>query len=257
MTKKKRIYYDLLFSKVNIAYNFTNIIIFNEFIEYSEIRSKKIGQIQYACGRKNVLSSLPRKDTLTILVLTGSKFSTKHNYSFFLKNYINKEIYDVVLYTNNVGQDIGAYAAALDYLICKGFNSNFITLLNSSQFISRIFLDSFLDLEIPCNNLAGISYGIGPRFQIIKNTHLQSYLLKSSFQNIVDIFNILAPNLLFYSSKYKIISEGEIAISTIAKKLYINLLIYSKTGTLVTLISKKSFFSYDHRYFLLSKDISK
>ena len=249
LDKKQIIKYIVASNNKDNLHLYSDVVILNDYSGYQNKRLKSLGQYKYVCDRKSLYRCVSSLNSLKILVLSGSDESLK------LRELCgNAEgIFDVILITNNVGQDIGAYISAVDFLRRSNLNFKYISLMNTSQFLDSCSIKKFIEHELPENSICGISYGIGPKFNFVKSVHIQSFLLKLKYDDAILIFTKLSKNLYFYTSKYKIIKFGEVSISLISRFLGLKMYLFTDNG-FKQLPFKSSIRSYDHRMYLFAKN---
>ncbi len=250
---KKRIHYEILIDNIDSTrVSYHDVVIINDFIGYPDARLKKIMSYEYHCTRELIKRLISSVSGNVIMVL--SNHDSDINELNRLLDYYSPHC-AAILITNNVGQDIGAYASGIDFCIKKCVAAKYVTLLNTSQFYDYRLLNAFITNDIPDNSILGLSFGIGPRFLLLKSTHIQSFAIKTSFKSIVLIFDKVVHNLCFYNSKYFLIYFGEVRISKIAFK--IGLTPYIFNGSFNERVKlRHSFMHYDHREAIL-KNLSK
>ncbi|WP_143744353.1 hypothetical protein [Polynucleobacter aenigmaticus] len=244
LDKKKSIKYSIYKNELNFNENFSeNLIIINDFSGYGNCRKKNYRGHEYFCTRNKIIEIIKNVSCDVILVIS-SDINNKDNIINILELF--EQYCKVILITNNVGQDIGSYAAGIKFCKDKKITYKSICLLNTSQYLSSTELLGFINYPVDKNEMLGISYGIGPKFNLIKHVHLQTYALKGDFFQISNIFQIICPDLKFYNSKYRIILYGEVAISKIALLMNIKLFILFLNSK-ISIENKISLSHYDHR----------
>lgn len=247
--KKQIIKYSVAFNRKDNLNTYSDVVILNDYTGYKNGRLKSLGKYKYVCDRKSLYRCISSLNSLKVLVLSGN------DESLTLRELCDngERIFDVILITNNVGQDVGAYISAVDFLHKSSLNFKYITLMNTSQFLDPCTLKKFIEHEIPKSSICGISYGIGPRFNFIKYTHIQSFLLKLKYDDALLLFTKLSKDCYFYTSKYKIIKFGEVSISLISRLLGLKMYLFTDNG-FKQLLFKSSIYSYDHRIYLFAKN---
>lgn len=186
------------------------LIIFHEYEDFSEIRLKRVKNLKYYCGHGTVFDAIGSFDAYKVLTIArGSHIGG-------LKKYYN--LFDLVIITNNIAQDFGGYFSAFKELKNRGLVFSDVTILNSSQYLEKNELTRFFDCELKLGSFAGVSYAYGPNFILCKHFHLQSYLLKYKYQDLVEILDGSFELDLFYSSKYSLISRAEVRLSKLSIK---------------------------------------
>ncbi len=204
LDKERKIEYSVVVDK-GPPIDFNNLIIFHEYSTFSKNRLKDISSKSYKCGYGVVIQSVrPSKGYKILTVATDQKSSNEISsiYKYF----------DLVIETNNVGQDFGGYFSAMREVRKRGWNLKYATLINSSQFLSTLDLTSFIEKNLSKSSFAGVSWGYGPRFKFKKYLHLQSFLLKYHFPSLLKILEEGYNLESFFSSKYKIIDKGEVGL---------------------------------------------
>lgn len=227
-----------------------DIFVFSEYNQYPQIRTKTVRKLSYICNRANVIATLKKKPINKLLIVTT-------NEKFEVSDELKKELYphfDKVILTNNVGQDIGSYICASKYL--RQFNFNRIIIMNSSQFLGKKYLKKYLDIKPNNNSYVGISYAYGPRFFPLKRLHIQSFSFIFKFSDFLSIFNKISPDGRFYSSKYRLISNGEIKISTTATQMQLRPYIFNKNNIIPCPYKEKKICHYDHRETLFRDNLN-
>lgn len=244
LDKKMPILYEVIKDDLGkVAGLSENILIINDYSGYSDLRGKIFNKFKYICSRDTIRQAVSNVSADVIIVISCSDKDALEVHRLI-------EFYDpycvALLLTNNVGQDIGAYAAALHYCDQKGVSAKHATLLNTSQFYDYKILKKFIETPIEEDAIVGLSYGVGPRFCFIKHTHIQSFAIKTDFDILVSIFGRIAKNLTFFNSKYRLIYFGEVGISRKAFKAGLVPFIFD--GRIFQQIDVViSIFSYDHR----------
>jgi hypothetical protein len=245
--KKRQIIYDVLKDDLDNASNLNrDVLIVNDFSGYPDRRPKTFKSFRYYCSRDAILDAISGVSACVIIVISCESKETSEVRR--LCDYYFKHC-SVLLLTNNVGQDIGAYASALHFCKKKGVVAKFATLLNTSQFYKQDIMKSFIESPIQPGAIVGLSYGVGPRFCIIKHTHIQSFAIKTEYSKLGSIFGYIVKDMKFFKSKYRLIYFGEIWISKIAFKS--GLVPYIFDGRVFKAVQVvASIFHYDHREYI-------
>ena len=110
------------------------------------------------------------------------------------------------------------YFSAFKEISKKKLKFENVTIFNSSQYLEEKELVQFFDCTLDPGSFIGIAYAYGPRFNILKYFHLQSYLLKYKYKDLVEILGDSFELDSFYSSKYSLISRAEIRLSRLSMK---------------------------------------
>jgi hypothetical protein len=241
--------YIVISSKLQFDCDNKDVIIINDFCGYSDVREKNFQGNSYLCDRSAIVNVLQSFSGVKIVVLTSTTPGGAESRGL-ARTYL--PVADVVLCTNNIGQDIGAYAAGINF--CDQLSCSFgtLTLLNTSQFLPSDKITEFVNADFDSDLLLGVSYGVGPRFWPIKRTHIQSFAIKAAYSALSDIFNSVAPNLMFYSSKYRVIMNGEVAISSHAINRKMKLALF-EGGSIRRINYSRSIFHYDYRRIIFSR----
>lgn len=234
----------------------SKLLVVNDYISYPDVRHKAYRQFSFRCDRNDIINLLAASSSYRIVALSTpihQDYSSDRTQElhYLIEKY--EPVCDLLICTNNVGRDIGSYYAALisASLIYEGWSS--CVLMNTSQFYSVETLRELIARPNLADSLEGISYGVGPVFLPLKRLHVQSFFLKSTFSSLLTIFNLLYPSRTFYSSKYSDILRGEIAISSCALSLGLNLVQLFPGNSFARLVPKISFSSYDDRQRLVDK----
>ena len=222
---------------------YDNVVILNDYSGYPDVRIKRLEKFSYLCDRNVIYSACSSNvSSLKILCLSSSGIPYEDNRVLDFAN----AFFDVILITNNVGQDFGGYFSGMDFIKYNKIHSSTITLLNTSQFYSNNHISSLIEISLPLNCFLGLSFGIGPRFKFIKFLHIQSYFLKFHFNDAFKVFDTLIPDRRFYCSKYNIIEHGEVKLSKLCMNNNLTPLIAFK-GKLIKLDYKTSIMHEDFR----------
>lgn len=223
--------------------DFNGVICVTEWVGYEDVRRKRVCSHEIQVGTRDIIKSLENvssSDYLKVLILTSDNFDC----TFDLERYVDH--FHVILLTSNVGQDIGAYKCAIEYLSnLKVPMDKPVVLMNSSVILKSIerFV-SLMKIASSANCLMGIGMGYGPRNAIIKRFHLQSYFLTTRLCNFAQIFqNIEVP----YVEKLNIIKYGEVAISQESLKLGVPLVCSTNGEFFISENEDLSLFSSDVR----------
>jgi hypothetical protein len=245
--KKRQIIYEVLKDDLDNDINLKrDVLIVNDFSGYPDRRYKTFKSFRFFCSRDVIREAISRVSANVIIVISckSKEDAEVRRLCAYYYNHCS-----VLLLTNNVGQDIGAYASGLDFCKKKGVTAKFATLLNTSQFYKQDIIKSFIDSPIQLGAIVGLSYGVGPRFCFIKHTHIQSFAIKTEYSKLATVFRYIVKDMQFFSSKYRLIYFGEIWISKIAFKS--GLVPYIFDGRVFKAVQVvASIFHYDHREYI-------
>lgn len=251
LLKKIKLYFEFLVSQEEaIEYtlisghklpsSFDNLLIFHEYSAFSEERLKSVSGNIYRCGYGAVVKAIRGYEGYKVLTVAVDK--KKPNvlrpiYKFF----------DMVIETNNIGQDFGGYFSAVNEVRKNDWNFKYVTLINSSQFLSSNDLIDFIETEFDQNVFMGVSWGYGPRFKMRKHLHLQSFLLRYHFSSFLKIVDENYRLDRFYISKYNLIDKGEVELSKQSIAHGLIPVIFKRNCLQYLDLKMSSFFHYDHR----------
>ena len=221
LIEKFKLYIEYIFDyKKKIKYNVVrykeptslqkNLLVFHEYEEFSEIRIKQVKNLKYDCGHFFVFEAIKLFSGYKVLTVASSKHTEK------LKQYY--ELFDMVIVTNNIAQDFGGYFSAFNEMSKKRLKFENVTIFNSSQYLDKKELGQFFNCTLDPGSFVGIAYAYGPRFHILKYFHLQSYLLKYKYEDLIEILGSSFELDSFYSSKYSLISRAEVRLSKLSIK---------------------------------------
>mgnify|MGYP006421461387 FL=1 len=219
LIEKFKLYIDYIFDyKKKIKYNVVkykeptslqkDLLVFHEYEEFLETRIKQVKNLKYDCGHFFVFEAIKLFSGYKVLTVASSKYTEK------LKQYY--ELFDMVIVTNNIAQDFGGYFSAFNEMSKKRLKFENVTIFNSSQYLDKKELGQFFNCTLDPGSFVGIAYAYGPKFHILKYFHLQSYLLKYKYEDLMNIFNNNFGLNSFYSSKYSLISKAEIKLSRLS-----------------------------------------
>jgi hypothetical protein len=185
-----------------------DLVVFHEYEEFSGIRIKQVNFFKYYCGHYFAFEAIKLFNGYKVLTLASSSHTEK------LKQYY--DLFDMVIVTNNIARDIGGYFSAFKELGEKKLKFENVTIFNSSQYLEKEELVQFFDCTLDPGSFVGIAYAYGPRFHILKYFHLQSYLLKYKYEDLIEILESGFALDSFYSSKYSLISRAEVRLSKLS-----------------------------------------
>jgi hypothetical protein len=227
-------------SKHKSPTSFDNLIIFHEYSSFSQERFKSVSQNIYRCGYGEVVKAIQDCKGYKILTVAVDK----KNFNMVQSIY---KYFDMVIETNNIGQDFGGYFSAIQEVKRNKWNFKYITLMNSSQFLSSNDLTNFIEIEFEENLFMGVSWGYGPKFKMKKHLHLQSFLLRYHYSSFLKIIDETYSLDRFYNSKYNLIDKGEVELSKQSIVHGLIPIIFEKSCLQYLNIKMTSFFHYDHR----------
>lgn len=236
--------------RANIERNkFKMVFLFNDYHYFSENRSKTYPKGNIHTDRDKLLENfLSHGDFLNIFIVTCDRLSDVSAYKNLNMALIKK--FDVVIFCNNVGRDLGAYISGLNWIEASDFSCDYAFLCNSSLCVDDKVIHRALALiesgKMDNHTLGGVGYGFGPRYLFRKFFHIQSYCLFGKL-NAVSKFISEAK---ISQNKFFLIRNGEIRMSKVWLQLKSHrLLVISKSLSL--LIVKKNinrFTSFDSRF---------
>lgn len=237
--KQQPIKYSLI-SNHKSPTNFDNLIIFHEYSSFSKKRFKSVSKNSYRCGYEEIVKAIQGCKGYKILTVAVDKKKPNAISSIY-------KYFDMVIETNNIGQDFGGYFSAIQEVIRNEWNFKYITLMNSSQFLSSNDLINFIEIEFEENYFMGISWGYGPKFKMHKHFHLQSFLLRYHFSQFLEIIDQTYSLDRFYNSKYNLIDQGEVKLSKQSIDHGLIPVVFERNCLEYLDIKMTSFFHYDHR----------
>ncbi|MDB9900860.1 hypothetical protein OAD37_03610 [Gammaproteobacteria bacterium] len=220
--------------------SFDNLIIFHEYSAFSHERFKSVSENIYRCGYGAVVKAIQGCKGYKILTVAVDKKNSNMLTSIY-------KYFDMVIETNNIGQDFGGYFSAIKEVRRNDWTFKYITLINSSQFLSSNDLINFIEIELDENLFMGVSWGYGPKFKMNKHLHLQSFLLRYHFSSFLKIIDKNYRLDRFYSSKYNLIDKGEVELSKQSIDHGLTPVIFERNCLQYLNIKMTSFFHYDHR----------
>ena len=220
--------------------SFDNLVIFHEYSDFPQERLKSVSENIYRCGYSEVVKAIQRCKGYKILTVAVDKKNSNMVSSIY-------KYFDMVIETNNIGQDFGGYFSAIKEVRRNEWTFKYITLINSSQFLSSKDLINFIEIEFEKNFFMGISWGYGPKFRMKKYFHLQSFLLKYHFSSFLKIIDGIYSLDQFYNSKYNLIDKGEVGLSKQSIAHGLTPIVFKRNCLQYLNIKKTSFFHYDHR----------
>ncbi len=251
--KKKIVTYEIIKDAASQNLTWGNCVVLNDFVGYPRIRSKKLGVYTYLCSRLDAIEVLRGFEGLRVVVLTSDKNNSKDEINDVLKAY--GSVCEIIILTNNVGGDIGAYIAGAHYLNAKSIDIASINLMNTSQFYRAELINGFLACRANDLSIMGVSYGIGPRFSLLKDTHVQTFLIKSPFKLFQAFVRNVCPQNYIYTSKYSLIKIYEVGFSKFAKIHGYSMLLW-QPDNISKIYPKISLFHFDYRFLIFRNNIT-
>ena len=239
LSQEKAIRYTLI-SGQRLPTSFDNLLIFHEYSTFPEERLKSVSGNIYRCGHGAVVNAIRGYEGYKILTVAVDKKNSN------LLRPIYK-CFDMVIETNNIGQDFGGYFSAVNEVRKNDWNFKYVTLINSSQFLSSNDLSDFIETEFDDNVFMGVSWGYGPRFKVRKHLHLQSFLLRYHFSSFLKIIDETYRLDRFYISKYNLIDKGEVELSKQSIAHGLIPVVFKRNCLQYLDFEMSSFFHYDYR----------
>lgn len=252
LLKKFKLYYDYLTDReCRIRYSVVavnrepaaadNVVIFHEYSCFSQERSKNISTKVYKCGHGQVVSAIRASEDYKILTVSIDRKCANEIRAIY-------RYFDMVIETDNTGQDFGGYFSALREVKNREWTFKYATLMNSSQFLKTKELIDFMTMEFDEGGFMGVSWGYGPKFKFRKQLHLQSFLLKYHFSSLLTVIDKVFRLEFFYNSKYRLIDKGEIELSKQSIASGLCPIIYAKGEAKPLNAASHSLFHHDHRF---------